>query len=305
MLDSLTGMRVFTRAAGDGSFSAAARHLGMSPAMASKHVNALESRLGVKLFHRTTRRLSLTEAGSHYLDACRRILPEIDEAEATAASQRLEASGVLRFSLPLSFGTHRIVPLLPEFSRRHPQVQVELGLDDGPTDLIDGRWDLGLRVGRLADSQLHFRTLDSCRMLLCAAPSYLLRHGVPTHTRDLRAHNCLGYTLSSQGGSREWIFGRDGEVRVPVSGNLAANNGDALLIAARAGQGLIYQPDFIVAQALREGHLQQLELDVPSYSLGGVHLLYPPERRPPAKVRVMIDYLQEAFAGGSALPASD
>lgn len=303
MLDSLTGMRVFVRAASDGSLSAAARHFGMSPAMASKHVSALETRLGVKLFHRTTRRLSLTEAGSHYLEACQRILPEIDEAEANATSQRLEASGVLRFSLPLSFGNHCIVPLLPEFSRRHPGVQVELGLNDGPTDLIEGRWDLGLRIGRLADSQLRLRTLGSCNMLLCAAPGYLQQHGTPTHTSELRDHNCLGYTLSAAG-SREWPFGRKGEVKVTVSGNLAANNGETLLIAAQAGQGLIYQPDFIVAQALRAGRLQSLELEVPTYSVGGIHLLYPPERQPPAKVRVMIDYLVEAFTqpGSGAAP---
>lgn len=294
-MDSLTSMRVFVRAASDGSLSAAARHFSMSPAMASKHVNALESRLGVKLFHRTTRRLALTEAGSHYLEACQRILPDIDEADANAASQRLEATGVLRFSLPLSFGNHCIVPLLPEFSRRHPRVHVELGLNDGPTDLIEGRWDLGLRVGRLADSPLRYRSLGNCSMLLCAAPDYLQRYGTPTRTSELRAHNCLGYTLSAFGGSREWPFGPAGEVRVAVRGNLAANNGEALLVAAEAGQGLIYQPDFIVAKALREGRLRSLELELPNYSLGGIHLLYPPERQPPAKVRVMIDYLLEAF----------
>src|SRR5690554_4106960 len=164
-MDRVTSMRVFVRAASAGSLSAAARHLGMSPAMATKHVNALEARLGVKLFHRTTRRLSLTEAGSNYLDACQRILPEIDEAEAPAASQRVKASGLLRMNVPLSFGTCFIAPLLHGFSQQHPEVRVELGLSDALLDLIDGNWDLAIRIGRLADSPLQTRQLGraSCR----------------------------------------------------------------------------------------------------------------------------------------------
>lgn len=137
-MDRITSMRVFVRAATDGSLSAAARHLDMSPAMAAKHVNALEARLGVKLFHRTTRRLSLTGAGSNYLEACQRILPEIDEAEAAAASQRVKASGLLRMNVPLSFGARFVAPLIPEFAQRHPEVKVELGLSDAQLDLVAG-----------------------------------------------------------------------------------------------------------------------------------------------------------------------
>jgi len=299
MLDRVTGMRVFVCAASAGSLSAGARQLGMSPAMATKHVDALEARLGVKLFHRTTRRLSLTEAGSNYLEACQRILPEIDEAEASAASLRVEAAGLLRMNVPLSFGTRFIAPLLPEFSRRHPAVRVELGLNDSQVDLIDGRWDLGIRIGRLGDSLLQARKLGDCAMRVCAAPDYLRRHGVPRRVAELSRHNCLGYTLSPWVGSEEWAFGRDGEVRVPIRGDLLANNGEALLAAALGGQGLIYQPQFIVAAALQRGELLALELDQPPVALGGIHVLYPPERRPPAKVRAMIDYLVEAFAGSA------
>src|SRR5690606_21906327 len=153
-MDRVTSMRVFIRAAGAGSLSAAARHLGMSPAMATKHVNALEARLGVKLFHRSTRRLSLTEAGSNYLEACQRIVADIDEAEAEAASQRVKVTGLLRMNVPLSFGMRFVAPLIPEFSRRHPEVRVELGLSDMQADLIAGNWDLAIRIGRLADSAL-------------------------------------------------------------------------------------------------------------------------------------------------------
>ena len=295
-MDRVTSMRVFVHAASVGSLSAAARHLGMSPAMATKHVNALEARLGVKLFHRTTRRLSLTEAGSNYLEACQRILPEIDEAEAAAASQRIKATGLLRMNVPLSFGSRFIAPLMPGFSRLHPEVKVELGLSDAQLDLIADSWDLAIRIGRLADSPLQARRLGDAAMLVCAAPDYLDRRGVPRRVAELAQHNCLSYTLSSMQDSKQWAFGAHGEFRVPVGGDLLANNGDALLAAAVGGQGVIYQPDFIVGEALERGDLVVLELDKPVMELGGIHVLYPPERRPPAKVRVMIDYLAEAFA---------
>ncbi|WP_193074537.1 LysR family transcriptional regulator [Pseudomonas sp. FME51] len=295
-MDRVTSMRVFVRAASAGSLSAAARHLGMSPAMATKHVNALEARLGVKLFHRTTRRLSLTEAGSNYMEACQRILPEIDEAEAAATSQRVKATGLLRMNVPLSFGTRFIAPLISAFSQRHPEVKIELGLSDAQLDLIAGSWDLAIRIGRLADSPLQTRRLgDSC-MLVCASPDYLDQRGVPRQIGDLAQHNCLSYTLSAMQDSQHWAFGNQGEFRVPINGDLLANNGDALLAAAVAGQGIIYQPHFIVGEALARGELVALELDKPVIELGGIHVLYPPDRRPPAKVRVMIDYLAEAFS---------
>lgn len=294
-MDRITSMRVFVRSASAGSLSAAARHLGMSPAMAAKHVNALEARLGVKLFHRTTRRLSLTEAGSNYLEACQRILPEIDEAEAVAASQRVKATGLLRMNVPLSFGERFVAPLIPAFSHRHPEVKVELGLSDAQVDLLAGSWDLAIRIGRLSDSNLQARRLGDSAMLVCAAPSYLDQRGVPRRVAELTQHNCLSYTLSPMQDARTWAFGPDGEIRVPISGDLLANNGNALLAAAVGGQGIIYQPHFIVGEALDAGRLVALELDQPVIELGGIHVLYPPDRRPPAKVRVMIDYLAEAF----------
>lgn len=297
-MDRIVSMRVFVRAAADGSLSAAARNLGMSPAMAVKHVNALEARLGVKLFHRTTRLLSLTEAGANYLEACQRILPEIDEAEAAAASQRIKASGLLRMNVPLSFGSRFVAPLIPEFSRRHPEVKVELGLSDAQLDLIAGSWDLAIRIGWLADSPLHARQLGDSVMRICAAPAYLDRRGEPRRVAELIQHNCLSYTLSAMQDARHWAFGPRGDIRVAVSGDLMANNGDALLAAALGGQGIVYQPDFIVGEAIRRGELVALSLDKPVVELGGIHVLYPPDRRPPAKVRVMIDYLAEVFATG-------
>lgn len=294
-MDRLTGMQVFARAVAAGSLSAAARELDMSAAVATKHLDALEAHLGVMLLHRTTRRLSLTEVGSEYLEACQRLLPEIEEAEAAAASQRVEVKGLLRISMPLSFGSRYIVPLIPAFSQRHPALRIELGLNDSVVDLLDGGWDMAIRIGRLGDSPLRARKLGDCRELVCAAPAYLDRRGVPRKVEELKHHNCLGYTLSSWGRGREWAFGTDGQIRIPVDGDLAANNGEALLAAAMAGQGLIYQPWFIVADAVRQGALLPVELDHPTHALGGIHAVYPPDRRPPAKVRAMLDYLIELF----------
>lgn len=294
-MDRVTGMRVFVEAARAGSLSAAGRHLGMSPAMATKHVNALEARLGVKLFHRSTRRLGLTDAGGDYLEACQRILADIDEAEAAATSQRLKATGLLRMTVPLSFGSRFIAPLIPAFCERHPEVRVEMGLSDAQQDLIDGRWDLALRIGHLADSSLQARRLGESPMRVCAAPAYLKQRGIPRHIADLAQHNCLSYTQSAFQSSGQWAFGHRGEFRVSASGNLAANNGDALLAAAIAGQGIIYQPAFIVDEALAAGQLVALKLDKPPMDLGGIHVLYPPDRRPPAKVRAMVDFLVETF----------
>lgn len=299
-MDRVMSMRVFVHTASAGSLSGAARNLEISPAMATKHVNALEARLGVKLLHRTTRRLSLTDAGSNYLEACQRILADIDEAEAQVASQRVSATGLLRMNVPLSFGTRYVAPLIAEFSQRHPEVKVELGLSDSQLDLIAGGWDLAIRIGRLVDSDLQTRQLGSTCMQLCAAPTYLEDYGVPRSVAELTQHNCLSYTLSAIQDAKQWSFGAKGDIKIPISGTLIANNGDALLAAAVAGQGIIYQPHFIVGDALKRGQLVELQLDKPPVELGGIHVLYPPERRPPAKVRVMIDYLVEVLAKNPA-----
>lgn len=296
MLDRFTGMRVFVQAAEHGSLSAAGRVLGMSPAMATKHMYALEARLGVKMLRRTTRKLSLTDAGTDYLEACRRILQELDEADAEVTIQRTQAVGRLRVNAPLSFGTRFVAPLLPGFCQQYPRVDVELGLSDAQNDLIKEGWDLVIRIGHLADSSLRARRLGNCPMRLCAAPAYLERHGTPQKVTELSEHNCLSYTQSPLQGKGTWAFGQDGSIRVPVRGNLNANNGDALLAAALQGQGIVYQPNFIVGDALATGQSVSLELDQPLLDLGGLYVLFAPDRRPPAKVRAMIDYLVESFS---------
>lgn len=241
-MDRISSMRVFVRAASVGSISAAARHIGMSAAMATKHIDALELRLGVKLLHRTTKRrsLTLTEAGNHYLDACERILADIDEAEAAVSSQRIKANGLLRMNIPVSFGSRFIAPRILEFSHRHPEVKIELGLSDAQLDIIAGSWDLAIRIGQLEDSPLKTRRLGDSFMRVCASPDYLDNRGIPRSANDLTQHNCLSYTLSGMQNSEHWAFGKKGEYKVPISGDLVANSGDALLAAAVAGQGVIY-----------------------------------------------------------------
>jgi DNA-binding transcriptional LysR family regulator len=300
MLDRVTGMQVFARVAALGSLSAAARALGLSPTMTTKHIAAVEDRLGVKLLHRTTRRVTLTEAGRRYLDAAERILAEIEEAEAAASADRVEARGMLRVNVPVSFGIREIAPLLPEFARSHPLVTVDLGLNDRVVDLIEEGWDVAVRIGQLADSTMVARKLAPCRTALCAAPAYLAERGTPRRVSDLGDHNCLGYTLSRTLGSERWSFGTDGSVTVPVNGNLRVNNGDALVAAAVAGQGLIYQPTFLVNAEIWAGRLVSLELDHPAVEVPGIFALYPADRRPPAKVRAFIDFLAQRF--GSTPP---
>jgi len=295
MADRISGMQVFARVAGLGSLSAAARALGMSQTMATKHIAALEARLGVKLLHRTTRRIALTEAGRRYLEASERILADLAEADAAASADRLDVQGVLRVNAPVSFGVREIAPLLPQFERQHSSLKVELGLNDRFVDLIEEGWDVALRIGELADSSLIARRLAPCRTVVCAAPGYLKAHGTPRKIADLAAHNCLGYTLSRLAGADRWHFGKSGNVSVKVAGNLRANNGEALMTAAIAGQGLVYQPVFLVSAALKARRLIALKLDQPTVDLGGIAVVYPSDRRPPAKVRAFIDFLVTRF----------
>ena len=309
MLDRVTGMEVFARVAALGSLSAAARDLRLSPTMVTKHVTALESRLGTRLLHRTTRRLTLTEAGRRFLAACERILAEIGEAEAVAAAERVAPAGTLRLNVPLSFGVRWIAPALADFSATYPQINVDLGLNDRVVDLVEEGWDLAIRIGRLRESTLIARRLASCRLAVCASPAYLAARGRPQRIADLAGHNCLAYTLSTSLGPGRWSFGADGSVGVSVSGNLRASNGDALREAACAGLGLIYQPTFLVADDLAAGRLVALTFDQPVVELPGIYAVYPNDRTPPAKVRAFIDFIAARFGpeppweGKSELPA--
>ncbi|WP_343527729.1 LysR family transcriptional regulator [Sphingomonas sp.] len=293
MADRLTGLEVFVRAIRLGSLSAAGRAMHMSSAMAARHLEALEARLGTTLVHRTTRRLSLTEAGEQFLDRAERLLAELAEAEAEASARTILAEGLVRVSVPAVFGTMHLAPLLPGFAERYPGVTIEMGFNDRVVDLLEERWDMAIRIGRLPDSGLVARKLADARLSLCAAPAYLHRRGTPSSVADLRDHDCLGYTLAVDGPATRWRFGKEGSIRIPVRGSLVADNGHALMTAAIGGQGIVYGPRFIVASALAEGHLVEIMLDEPLADMGAIHIVTHPTRRPTAKVRALIDYVAE------------
>lgn len=291
MADRLTGIEVFVRAIRLGGLSAAGRAMGMSPTMAARHLSALEARLGTALVHRTTRRLALTDAGADYLDRAERILADLSDAEAGATAQAKAIEGLLRVSAPATFGVMHVAPLVAEFHALHPRVTVELGLNDRYVDLLEERWDAAIRIGRLADSSLIARRLAPMRLSICAAPAYLARRGMPRVLDDLGHHDCLGYTLASLTGTSNWGFGEDGSIHVPVRGSLHANNGEALVRAAIAGQGLVYGPHFIAAPFLATGELVEVTLAADYMSLGAVYVVTHPTRRPSAKTRAWIDFL--------------
>lgn len=300
MLDRITGLRVFQRVASLGSLSAAARALSMSQTMATKHMAALEDRLGVKLLHRTTRKLTLTDAGRSYLKSIERVLLDLEEADAGVARDGVEARGTLRLNAPVSFGIREIAPLMPEMLRKYPLLSLDLGLNDRHVDLVEEGWDLAIRIGTLADSTLVARRLAPCPMVVCASPSYLAARGTPRRIADLAAHDCLGYTLSRTIGADTWSFGGATRASIAVNGTMRANNGDALVLAAVAGMGIVYQPAFLVTREIQSGLLVPLELDHPPLQLGGIYALYPADRRPPAKVRIAIDFLAERLSRSGA-----
>lgn len=294
-MDRFSEIRAFITVAEQGSFAAAADRLDLSRAMVTKLVSALEARLGVRLMHRTTRRLSLTEAGETYLAQGGALLAELEELDALLSQGASKASGRLRVTAPVSFGMRFLGRAIAGFQRLHPQVEVELSLNDRKVDLVEEGFDLAIRVSNLADSTLIARPLAKVRDRLCAAPDYLLRHGVPQHPDELAGHDCLIYTLISQ--PTLWEYqGPDGSAgRVRVKGSLRANNGDILTDAAIQGLGITRQPEFLLQQALASGQLQTI-LDDYHWVCLDVSAVYPVRRHVPGKVRVFVDYLVEFFA---------
>jgi len=282
-------MQVFSRVVEAGGFAAAARQLGLSRAMVSRLVGQLEDTLGTRLLYRTTRKVSLTEAGRAYHDRATALLEELQALEGSVQDLASEARGVLRVNAPTSFGVLQIAPLLPEFLTRHPRARIELTLNDRVVNLVEEGYDVAVRIGQMGDSSLIARRLADIRMLVCAAPDYLARHGTPAHPEALRSHNCLTYSYAA--GGNQWHFdGPGGPSSVRISGNLEANSGDATLAAGLAGLGVMLQPSFIVAEALQSGALVRLLPDFHTPSLP-LQAVYPHRRHLTTKLRLFIDYL--------------
>ena len=296
-MNRLDAMSLFVRVAELGSFSAAANQLGVARSVVTRQIAALEEHLGIKLMVRSTRRLSLTSAGSAYLDKCRVILELVEEAEAGVMEERLTPSGPLRVSLPLSFGLRRLVPLLLEFSQTYPQISLAMDFSDRQLNLIEEGIDLSIRITAQLNPGEIVRKLGNCRLLCVAAPDYLARHGRPQHPGELDRYACLGY--SPQANNRPWTFQVDGQLQsfyLPL--RLQANNGDALAEAAAQGLGIAVQPDFIVADLLAAGKLETL-LEAFEPPALGIYAVLPSNRYLPQRVRVLIEFLSSRLASAA------
>jgi DNA-binding transcriptional LysR family regulator len=291
-MDRLDSLQVFQAIVEAGSFVGAAQRLDMSSAMVSKHLAALEKHLGCRLIQRTTRRMTLTEAGQDYSRRIGPILAQLEEADAMAQQQSVQVSGRLRLSAPLSFGMRFLGRWLAQLHASHPQLDIELVLSDEQVDLVESGFDLALRIStQPLAGHLVARPLGEIAMVVCAAPAYLARHGTPRTLAELAGHACLRYSLQQP--PQFWQFG-DGQAvqQQAVDGPLLANNGDVLVDAAIAGMGIAYQPDFLVAQALHSGQLCRIQLDAPPQP-ARVYAVYPARRYLPQKVQFALALLQQ------------
>ena len=290
----LTAMEVFARVVEARSFSGAARRLGMSKSVVSKHITRMERTLGVRLLNRTTRRLSLTEVGSTFYERCAQIVAQAEEAELIATRSHSEPRGLLKVNVPVAFGVRHIAPALAEFSAPYPELRIDMTLNDRAVDLAEEGYDVAMHIAERLDGALISRRLAPIRRTVCATPEYWRRHGKPETPHDLVRHNCLVYSYLNV--QNEWCFTGHGEdIRVPISGNLRVNNENALWQAALGGLGVVLLPTFIAGEDLQSGALEAAlsEYAVPATSLYAVYL---PNRHLSPKVRALIDFFVERFA---------
>jgi DNA-binding transcriptional LysR family regulator len=292
-MDQFQQMRAFVAVVDSGSFVRAADVLGLSKTAVSRLVGELESRLGTRLLQRTTRKLSLTPEGEVFHERCRQLLEGVAEAEAELSAHSGEAIGQLRVNVPVSFGLLHLAPLWPAFMELHPKVMLDVTLADRLVDLVDEGYDLAVRIARLQASSLVSRQLTSTRMILCASPQYLRRHGVPEHPSEIAQHAVMAYTLLAMG--EQWAFeGPQGPVSVKVSPRMRTNSGDTCVAAAVQHQGVVLQPSFLVGAHLASGALVEVLPQYRSVELG-VYAVYPSRKHLTPKVRALIDFLVEAF----------
>jgi len=305
-LPDLEGLAIFAKVVETRSFAGAAAELALSKATVSKAITRLESRLGARLFNRTSRRFALTDTGRMLAERAASILAEGEAAENDALAQSAAPRGLVRLAVPMSFGISQIAPLLPDFLAAFPEVSIDLHLSDAVVDLIGEGFDAALRIAVLMDSSLIAKRLCGVTRFTVASPAYLARHGRPSHPRDLEQHACFGYAYLPT--PDVWRFSnRAGEeVSVRPSGPLRANNGEAIMPAVLAGRGIAVLPDFIVRDALADGRLEAVLPDW-SLALGGLYLLTPSAGPRPARVEALVDFLTRRLRGpapvGNALPS--
>lgn len=292
-MDTIQGMRTFVAVAAQSSFTDGAKRVGISTKLASKYVGQLEDRLDAQLFNRTTRSVTLTETGTAYYERCLPLLEQFDELEGLVQARQSELAGRIRITAPTGFGATRLVAMLKPFQTTHPKVTIELNLSDQHVAMIEDGFDLAVRFGALSDSSLVARKLMDMRIVCCAAPQYLARHGIPESPAALAAHNCL--LQSSAGNSDVWEF-RDGGRILPVtvSGNFRANAPLAVANMAADGLGIGRIPLYTAQTFMAAGRLQLL-FEAQEAKVIGLYAVYPPSRHLTARIRALIDHLVEQF----------
>lgn len=292
-MDLFQSMKVFVKVAEVGSLSGAARALDISNPSVTRQISELEAYVNARLFNRSTRHLSLTEAGVTYLERCRQILADIEESTLLAGRGAADPTGTLKIAAPVSFSVNQLGHVFPEYARRYPKVRLNVSLSDRVVDLVEEGYDLAIRIGRIQDSTLVARKIAPVRLQVCASPAYLKKHGTPHAPKDLEKHVCLSYSYWAS--RDEWSFTRDGKTAsVRVTGPMLANNGDLLRGAALAGMGIVMQPTFIVGDDIRKKTLVPLLSDYqPPES--AIYAVYPSRAHLSAKVRTFVDYLVETF----------
>lgn len=293
-MDRFLEMQTFNAVVDAGSFVKAANTLAMSKAAVSRYVLDMETRLGVRLLHRTTRRLSLTDEGQIFYASSKELLAELAEAEEEITARNDTASGLLRINAPFTFGVLHLAPLWGAFRVQHPKVKLEVTLADRLVDLVEEGFDVAIRIARLENSTLVSKRLATTRMVLCASPQYLKQHGAPTHPSELAGHAVISYSYLST--RDEWHFtGPQGPVSVKTNPCFHTNNGDTCRAAALASQGIILQPSFLVGDDVATGALLELMPQFRSLELG-IYAVYPTRKHVSPKVRALIDFLTHHFS---------
>ena len=289
-MDRIDAMRAFVAVVTDGSFSNAANTLNLSPQLVSKYVSKLEEQLNIRLLNRTTRKVSLTEAGSHYFGHAQQILLSIDEMESQLGGLQQLPKGILRISAPVSFALKHMAKLITDFQARYPSVTVDLQLSDRKVDIVEEGFDITLRIGQLESSSLIAKKIAPIRVVLCASPDYLKAHGTPKRLEDLETHRYLHYSYMNID-TKGQIFKYLKAKQLKESSMFRSNNGDVLVEAAIEGAGLVFQPTFIVSHALNAG---KLVVVLPEHepSAIGLYAVYAHRKLLPHKVRCFIDFME-------------
>jgi len=297
MKEGFSAIPVFVAVVECGSFSSAAERLGMTKSAVSKRISVLEDSLGIRLFHRTTRKLTLTEAGERFSDYARNAYSLAQDGFAALSSYQGKPKGVLKINAPMTFSRLHLVPFIKEFLDTYPDIEVILSMDDKVVDMTEGAFDVGIRIGELKDSSLIARKLVDCKSVVCASQDYLKQYGTPQTPHDLTRHNCIYYSLFQAG--VEWSFYHaDKKIKVEPKGNFIVNNSDAIAEVLLQGLGICQMPTFIVSAYLSDGRLVPLleDYNLPEHA---IYAVYPERKHLPEKVKVFIEFMKNKLGTGS------